>query len=198
MRHAFHPPAEPRAVTRASHDRHGGNVFKNARNTNRGFTLLELIIVLVIIATLGALAAVRIGDNVQRSRAASTRAGFTAWEAGIALYMSDWKEYPPEVGYLSQPLLLQNYISMRHWSNRPSIGGYWNWNGIYDSTTGAPIAGWIPYGPNMSVTVTTAPPAVIAVWQRFDRLYDDGDLAAGQFQDLNIYGARHLTHIIAK
>lgn len=161
---------------------------------HRAFSLLELVIVVAILGVLSTIAIAKYRVSSESASFAAMRAGYAAWENAVSLYYLDWKVLPPEVGYLTPPTVLQNYMSMRYWNARPPGGGYWNWNGT-QRADGSAIPEWQAFGANMAITFDSGAPSPAAVWTRFDAKYDDASLSAGLFQYSTLFGARHYCHL---
>lgn len=66
----------------------------NARQAPRGFTLLELLVVMVIIGLLASFVAPRFFDQVGKSEIKTTRAQLDAFDKALAAYRLDTGHYP--------------------------------------------------------------------------------------------------------
>src|SRR4051812_31540285 len=64
------------------------------RMTRRGFTLVELLIVVVIIAVIAAVAIPKFSNSIRRSREASLRAELKLVRQAIDIFKSDTGVYP--------------------------------------------------------------------------------------------------------
>ncbi len=64
------------------------------RNRSRGFTLIEIMVVVVILAVLGALVVPRILQNVDKARVVRARSDIRAIETALDLYRLDNYKYP--------------------------------------------------------------------------------------------------------
>jgi general secretion pathway protein G len=64
------------------------------RNRSRGFTLIEIMVVVVILAVLGALVVPRVLENVDKARATRAQSDIRAIETALDLYRLDNYKYP--------------------------------------------------------------------------------------------------------
>ncbi len=71
-----------------------------ARCRSRGFTLLELLFVLVIVALLASLAAPMLSDSVEQAREAALRQDLTVMRKAIDDYQADHGRPPAELAVL--------------------------------------------------------------------------------------------------
>ncbi len=64
------------------------------RNRPRGFTLIEIMVVVVILAVLGALVVPRVLENVDKARVVRAKSDIRAIETALDLYRLDNYKYP--------------------------------------------------------------------------------------------------------
>ncbi len=64
------------------------------QSRSRGFTLIEIMVVVVILAVLGALVVPKILENVDKARATRARSDIQAIETALDLYRLDNFKYP--------------------------------------------------------------------------------------------------------
>ena len=64
------------------------------RNRPRGFTLIEIMVVVVILAVLGALVVPRVLENVDKARVVRAKSDIRAIETALDLYRLDNYRYP--------------------------------------------------------------------------------------------------------
>ena len=69
--------------------------------SRRGFTLLEIVVGLAILAILGAVILSAVGGRVREGRSASLAQTLSALRDGILQYRSDVRRYPKNLRYLS-------------------------------------------------------------------------------------------------
>ncbi len=98
-----------------------GNSGKSYRG---GFTLIEVLLVVVIIGILAAVAVPRLGGRVQQSQISSARSSISSISLAVDLYEVDNGHYPQS---------LQNLITS---GNEP------NWNGPYLREARMPTDPW--------------------------------------------------------
>jgi general secretion pathway protein G len=66
----------------------------NMRNAQRGFTLIEIMVVVVILAVLGALVVPKILENVDKARVTRAQSDIRAIQTALDLYRLDNFKYP--------------------------------------------------------------------------------------------------------
>lgn len=64
------------------------------KKLQKGFTLIELMIVVAIIAILAAVAAPKFGQQIKKSKDAKALALVGNWRSGLSLYYSEKEDYP--------------------------------------------------------------------------------------------------------
>jgi general secretion pathway protein G len=96
---------------------------------SRGFTLIEMIVVVIILGLLAGLVAPRLFSRVGQSKIETARAQIRLLETGLDLYRLDTGSYPPSTVGLqalvqssnvpnwSGPYLKQNSIPLDPWGN---------------------------------------------------------------------------------
>lgn len=138
------------------------------RSTKRGFTLVEIMLVVVIIGLLALLAYPMISKSRENARAArfinDLRNGVHAFE----LYALQTGYYPEGTAPGIKPVGMDEELKRPQWDKTTPIGGSWDW--VVDE--GDIYAGVAVAGP------TVAP----SVLQSIDSRIDDGDLSTGVFQ----------------
>ena len=71
------------------------------RNIKKGFTLVELLIVIIIIAVLAAIAIPKFSSSSQRSKESSLRANLKLVRNAIDLFRADTNAYPADMAGLT-------------------------------------------------------------------------------------------------
>lgn len=144
-----------------------------------GFSLVELVIVVVIIGILGAIAAPRLGAISLRSAAASTQQSYVLFEKSMLIYRDEHDGFPPDPPapgvYMTE---LDGYIGAQAWKMPVPIGGRWDWIG--------------PSKPSYSGVAIYSSSGVPASWLPYDRLVDDGSFLSGRYKRTSTWLARPL------
>ena len=95
------------------------------RSAAAGFTLIEIMLVVVIIGILASVAAVKFGGQVGKGQTSAAKASLSNLSMALGLYEIDNGSYPPTLqGLLAQP------------ANAP------NWDGPYLETPELPVDPW--------------------------------------------------------
>ncbi len=116
------------------------------RRPAAGFTLIELIVVMAIVAMLIALSLPRYGRSIERSREAVLRHDLHAMREAIDLFMADRQRYPATLDELVEhrylrALPVDPYTdSSSTWTTLapPASGSDATLDGVFDVRSGAP------------------------------------------------------------
>jgi prepilin-type N-terminal cleavage/methylation domain-containing protein len=81
--------------------------MQHARRTQGGFTLIELIVVMAIVALLAGIAAPRYFNAVDRAKANSLRASLTVMRDALDKFAADKGRYPDSLDQLVQERYLR-------------------------------------------------------------------------------------------
>lgn len=97
------------------------NRRRSARSAHqRGFTLIEIMVVVVIIGLLAAVIVPQVVDKVDQARSAKAKQDITSLETALTMYRLDNSKYPTTDQGLTALSTQPTDPSIRHW--RP--GGY--------------------------------------------------------------------------
>jgi len=103
-------------------------------NHDRGFSLLELMIVIVIIAVLAAIAVPIYGNSVKRAKQAEADAALGSIRGQLRIYYAEFGEYPngmdasvidSDWGYFKEGELTGSYFSDDSYSYSKIVGDYY-------------------------------------------------------------------------
>ena len=142
---------------------------RSARFTTHGFTLVEIMIVVVIIGLLAALAIPAFQRVRHRSQNSTTVNGFRVFSQVFEAYAAANGAWPPNVGPAAiPPGITSADFKIGVWQAPTPIGGLWNCD--YN------VAGFTA---GVSISNFTCDDAQLA---EIDAMIDDGDLTTGLFQ----------------
>ena len=141
---------------------------RSRRISSRGFTLVEIMVVVVIIGLLAALAI----PAFQRAQRASQNAriinDFRVFAQAFEVYNSQNGGWPPNAGAGVVPTGVTKDFKEDVWKAASTvIGGRWNWD-----------VGRAEFAAGISISGSTASDAQL---QEIDARLDDGNLATGLF-----------------
>lgn len=170
------------------------------RQKIKGFTIVELLIVIVVVGILAAISIVAYNGIQQRSRASAIANGISSIEKAFRLHAITeardtwWLE--TEIGTSGNPRI-NNIISNTNMKNyiqtEPIVGGmtssYWFYDNDGDTRNLATCGTSMVQGANLSfenINSTTA--------QAVDNMIDDGDLSCGK---LRMYGTNQLQYSLS-
>ncbi|MEM1166432.1 MAG: prepilin-type N-terminal cleavage/methylation domain-containing protein [Planctomycetota bacterium] len=80
------------------------------RSSNRGFSLIELMVVLVIIGILAGVVGFNLVGAGERARIQATKTQMSACASGVTLYRSHYAEFPPDGEAGMQALVDENLV----------------------------------------------------------------------------------------
>jgi prepilin-type N-terminal cleavage/methylation domain-containing protein len=147
----------------------------------RGFTLIELIVIIVVLAVLGAVAIPKFVDVSQKAKVTATAGTWKMLTRAVNEYMMmNGDVPPPNVNDGIMPPELKPYFSNDEIATTPPpIGGMWD----YDE--------WSAYGGggaglrvSVSLTQSSAPQST---FQQIDAMVDDGNVNTGMMFYLSSY-----------
>lgn len=140
----------------------------------RGFSLVELVIVVVILAVVSAIAVPRLSSASGNARYNATNAGFRNLSAAMDAYFMDHYAYPPNSGIAELPDGMNGYPHENAFARVPPIGTAWDWNG--------PGSGINPFGSNLSIHSVTVEDSA-----EMESRFDDGDPTTGDYRNQSHY-----------
>ncbi|MFO0858639.1 MAG: type II secretion system protein [Phycisphaerales bacterium] len=145
-------------------------------STRRGFTLIELALVVAIIGTIVAIAAARLGHSRQRYAMTSAYSSLSAMDRAAEMYLGDFQTLPSDKTQGVYPTEFALYLSKKTFGTKPPLSNaLWDWNGSNASP-------WNTSGCNFSIWINPRP---TGLWEEFDRQHDDGNLSTGVLRLLN-------------
>lgn len=143
------------------------------RNPQSGFTLVELLIVIVVVGVLAAIAIPNFLRAQAKSKVSRTAADLRTFETAFLDFAADTGDFPPD-SHLDAPHHLANgvgieeYVPVEVWVRETPLGGHYNWEGP-DRYPYAGIAFFEPSAP-------------VEQMLSLDEVLDDGDLGTGSFR----------------
>ncbi len=145
------------------------NSLQRCSNTRRGFTLVELVVVVLILGILAAVAVPTVFNNREQAAVVSTMHDVQAIKDSVEMFQAQNGSLPGIAFDSFNTSAFDPYIDSRVFTKRPPVTDY---------TT----AGWIwhpsfpGYGP--VIYVYDGDPDY-DLWQKIDDQYDNGDLETG-------------------
>ncbi|MEM9418091.1 MAG: prepilin-type N-terminal cleavage/methylation domain-containing protein [Planctomycetota bacterium] len=97
--------------------------------TSRGFSIIELVIVIVIVGLLAAIAVPRLAAFGANGKYTATHQGFRQIAASLDMYHADYMAYPPNAAIETLPPEMVGYLDKSAFTTPPPIGRAWDWNG---------------------------------------------------------------------
>lgn len=146
----------------------------------RGFTMIELLVIIVVLGILAGVAIPKYIDYSERARASATAYSWRILTRALNQYIIDNSgAIPPNVNDALMPPQLTPYFHLEEYTRKPPVGGMWD----YDewSNFGGGGAGLI-----VSVSVTQSP-APASTFQCIDAIVDDGNTSTGMMFFLTAY-----------
>lgn len=97
--------------------------------SSRGFSIIELVIVIVIVGLLAAIAVPRLAAFGANGKYAATHQGFRQIASALDMYHADHLGYPPNASIATLPPEMVGYLDEFSFTVPPPIGRAWDWNG---------------------------------------------------------------------
>jgi len=149
--------------------------MSRSRSARRGFTLVEILIVVVILGILAAIVIPQFANAAGQTSKAAFTADVRNFTTAIERYMATTGLTPTDGSSGVLPAELTGYIREDRYQAGTPIGGVWDIE--QDGFTGASVA----VGVHFNGTGQTRDDAYMAT---IDLMIDDGDLATGGFRRL--------------
>lgn len=154
---------------------------KTKRNENRGFTILEIMVVVTIIGLIASIAIPAYSKSRQSSIVARTANDFRQFADKFQIESLSSGDWPADGLPATIPLGMEVELHDGNWGAETAIGGYWDWD-------------YSTYGVTAAVSIDQ--PAVDEeTMAQIDALIDDGNLSTGQ---LRLLSSSHFSYILAE
>ncbi|MEQ8769421.1 MAG: type II secretion system protein [Phycisphaerales bacterium] len=137
----------------------------------RGFTLVEILIVVVILGILAAIVVPAFGDAVRQSREGAFVSSLKNMAKAAEMYQAKTGLYLEDGSTGVLPAGFDEYVDASEFENGTPLGGEWDTEFLDNGFTSA-----------IGVVFDAADTPGDAVMTEVDALFDDGDLATGLFQ----------------
>jgi len=156
--------------------RYSGGGASGRRRSGRGFTLLEIAIIVLIVGVLLMMAIPTFNRIVERSRISKLAADFRNIRGTFEIFIMEEGDWPEEVAAGTLPEPLREYLQHPDFTRASVIGGQWDYEGpdVHAFTAGVSLIGG---------TLDEAGMAEL------DSMIDDGDLSSGSFRNDLVVGA---------
>lgn len=139
-----------------------------AASINKGFTLLEILIVVAIIGLLAGLGLPHILTANRLTRSRIFVNDIRVASDAFTQFFFDNNQYPTDKTPRQIPIGMSSYLSNVQWSEKTTIGGYWDWDYDQFGVTAAVSV----YHPTFNATEMA----------KIDAIIDDGILDSGHFR----------------
>lgn len=139
--------------------------------TENGFTLVELIAVIVVLAVLAGVAVPKYFDMSERAKVSSVAGSMRVVRNALLQYRMNFGEWPPD-GITGQTIPeLNPFLTDPNWANPIGSVGRFNWDGPPGHAGIEAIS--------ITPMVTPSDPTADPFWLQIDTIVDDGNLSTG-------------------
>jgi prepilin-type N-terminal cleavage/methylation domain-containing protein len=143
----------------------------NIQGSRRGFTLVEIMIVVIIIGLLAALAIPTIHNSQKSARSATFINDIRTYGAAAEVFSLETGDYPEDVAPGVMPTGLGAYIPTMKWTSKTPLDGYWDF--VKDDK--GIVSGFGASGHKASN----------AQLMHIEQKWDDGSLSTGKLRSLD-------------
>ena len=133
-----------------------------------GFTLVEIMVVVMIVGVLAALAIPAFSRARRNALATRTAQDFRTFEAAFEQYAMQNGHWPTDVNRGLVPPGMLPYLRGTAYTQVTSVGGFWDWD-----------LNQFGFKAGISIVASDVDEAIV---QRIDEILDDGNLATGRFR----------------
>lgn len=140
----------------------------NTRPQHAGFSLIELVTVVLIVGILAGVAAPKLMRGSDEAAIESTISHLKTIALAAEIYQNETGEWPANGGTGNMPPLFSDYLRPNLFAVPCPLGGQYDWDYQINGVTAR-------------IKVVDSD-ATTATWVRVDQRIDDGDLASGRLQ----------------
>lgn len=141
-------------------------------NTNRGFTLVEVLIVVILLGILSSIAIVAFADTAMEAKCTAYATNLTQFSRVLEIVrIRNGGQFPADQYPGQVPVGAEQYINTADWTGETPLGGRWDWE--YDV-----------FGITAGISVVN-PDATDADMTIVDSIIDNGRLGSGRFRKIS-------------
>lgn len=143
-------------------------VYRSDRSKRSGFTLLELVVCILLIATLSTAVVMTVQGRSGEANVAATASVIRLINEAAVNYRLETGEWPAEVVAATLPSELEPYLRSSLFTAAVPVGGVWDWSGPSGNKT-----------VGISIRFATKTFTGYDDLDKLDKLIDDGDVLTG-------------------